>query len=148
MPKGGVLMLNSCTIQGRLTADPQLRQTTSGKSVCSFRIASTRNFGKEPETDWLDCVAWGQTGEFVSKYFQKGAQILLQGSIQTRQYQDKNGNNRKAVEINAERVFFCGGKQTQGNEETPAQSHTAANESALDTSGCFAPIEEDEDLPF
>ena len=141
-------MLNSCTIQGRLAADPQLRQTTSGKSVCSFRIASTRNFGKELGTDWLDCVAWGQTGEFVSKYFQKGAQILLQGSIQTRQYQDKNGNNRKAVEINAERVFFCGGKQTQGNAETPAQSHTAANESTLDTLNGFAPIEEDEDLPF
>ena len=141
-------MLNSCTIQGRLAADPQLRQTTSGKSVCSFRIACNRNFGKDPETDWLDCVAWGQTGEFVSKYFQKGEQILLQGSIQTRQYQDKNGNNRKAVEINAERVFFCGGKHTQGNAETPAQSNTAANESALDNSGSFAPIEEDEDLPF
>ena len=141
-------MLNSCTIRGRLAADPQLRQTTSGKSVCSFRIACTRNFGKDPETDWLDCVAWGQTGEFVSKYFQKGAQILLQGSIQTRQYQDKNGNNRKAVEINAERVFFCGGKQTQESSETPAQSHTAANESALDISGGFSPIEEDEDLPF
>ena len=141
-------MLNSCTIQGRLAADPQLRQTTSGKSVCSFRVACTRNFGKDPETDWLDCVAWGQTGDFVSKYFQKGEQILLQGSIQTRQYQDKNGNNRKAVEINTERVFFCGGKQTQGNAETPAQSHTAANESALDNSGSFAPIEEDEELPF
>lgn len=141
-------MLNSCTIQGRLAADPQLRQTTSGKSVCSFRIACTRNFGKDPETDWLDCVAWGQTGEFVSKYFQKGAQILLQGNIQTRQYQDKNGNNRKAVEINAERVFFCGGKQTQENAETPAQSHTEANESALDISSDFATIEEDEDLPF
>lgn len=148
MPKGGVLMLNSCTIQGRLAADPQLRQTTSGKSVCSFRIACTRNFGKDPETDWLDCVAWGQTGEFVSKYFQKGAQILLQGNIQTRQYQDKNGNNRKAVEINAERVFFCGGKQTQENAETPAQSKTAANESALDNSSDFSTIEEDEDLPF
>ena len=141
-------MLNSCTIQGRLAADPQLRQTTSGKSVCSFRIACTRNFGKDPETDWLDCVAWGQTGEFVSKYFQKGAQILLQGNMQTRQYQDKNGNNRKAVEINAERVFFCGGKQTQENAETPAQSHTASNESVLDISSGFAPIEEDEDLPF
>ena len=141
-------MLNSCTIQGRLAADPQLRQTTSGKSVCSFRIACTRNFGKDPETDWLDCVAWGQTGEFVSKYFQKGAQILLQGNIQTRQYQDKNGNNRKAVEINAERVFFCGGKQTQENAETPAQIHTASNESVLDISSGFAPIEEDEDLPF
>ena len=140
-------MLNSCTIQGRLAADPQLRQTTSGKSVCSFRVACNRNFGKEPETDWLDCVAWGQTGEFVSKYFQKGAQILLQGSIQSRQYQDKNGNNRKAVEINAERVFFCGGKtETQGNAETPAQSHAAAAESNPDCD--FAPIGEEEDLPF
>lgn len=139
-------MLNSCTIQGRLAADPQLRQTTSGKSVCSFRIACTRNFGKDPETDWLDCVAWGQTGEFVSKYFQKGAQILLQGSIQTRQYQDKNGSNRKAVEINAERVFFCGGKQALSATDTTVQSRTVAAESNLDCD--FAPIGEDEDLPF
>lgn len=148
MPKGGVLMLNSCTIQGRLAADPQLRQTTSGKSVCSFRIACTRNFGKDLETDWLDCVAWGQTGEFVSKYFQKGAQILLQGNIQTRQYQDKNGNNRKAVEINAERVFFCGGKQALSATDTPVQSRTVPSLGASEFSGSFAPIEEDEDLPF
>lgn len=141
-------MLNSCTIQGRLAADPQLRQTTSGKNVASFRVACARNYGQDTATDWLDCVAWGKTAEFVNKYFRKGEQILLLGSIQTREYQDKNGNNRKAVEINAERVFFCGGKQTQGNAETPAQSHTAANESTLDTSNGFAPIEEDEDLPF
>ena len=143
-------MLNSCTIQGRLAADPQLRQTTSGKSVCSFRVACNRNFGKDPETDWLDCVAWGQTGEFVSKYFQKGEQILLQGSIQTRQYQDKNGNNRKAVEINAERVFFCGGKQTQENAETPPQAHTDPNAAIVQTfsTGNFEPVAEDEDLPF
>lgn len=141
-------MLNSCTIQGRLAADPQLRQTTSGKSVCSFRIASNRNFDREPETDWLDCVAWGQTGEFVSKYFQKGAQILLQGSIQTRQYQDKNGNNRKAVEINAERVFFCGDKQALSATDTPVQSRTVPSLGASEFSGSFEPIDEGEDLPF
>lgn len=141
-------MLNSCTIQGRLAADPQLRQTTSGKNVASFRVACARNYGQDITTDWLDCVAWGKTAEFVSKYFRKGEQILLLGSIQTREYQDKNGNNRKAVEINAERVFFCGGKQALSATDTPVQSRTVPNDGALDISGGFAPIEEDEDFPF
>lgn len=141
-------MLNSCTIQGRLAADPQLRQTNSGKNVASFRVACARNYGQDIATDWLDCVAWGKTAEFVSKYFRKGEQILLLGSIQTREYQDKNGNNRKAVEINAERVFFCGGKQALSATDTPVQSRTVPNEGTLDISGGFAPIEEDEDLPF
>ena len=144
-------MLNVVVLMGRLVADPQLRQTPQGTSVASFRIAVDRNFarqGEQRQADFIDIVAWRQQAEFVSKYFQKGSPIVVEGSLQTRQYQDKNGNNRKAVEINAERVFFCGGKQTQENAETPAQSHTASNESTLDTSGCFAPIEEDEDLPF
>lgn len=141
-------MLNSCTIQGRLAADPQLRQTTSGKNVASFRVACARNYGQDTATDWLDCVAWGKTAEFVNKYFRKGEQILLLGSIQTREYQDKNGNNRKAVEINAERVFFCGGKQALSATDTPVQSRTVPSLGASEFSGSFAPIEEDEDLPF
>ena len=159
-------MLNSCTIQGRLAADPQLRQTTSGKSVCSFRIACNRNFGKDLETGWLDCVAWGQTGEFVSKYFQKGAQILLQGSIQTSQYQDKNGNNRTAVEVVANQINFVPRTNGQGSASgaagyapaapaapaaggysRPAVQDAAPSYSA-GSSEDFAVIDDNEDLPF
>lgn len=144
-------MLNIVNLQGRLVAEPELRQTQSGKSVASFRLACNRDYKSqtgETLVDWLACVAWGNTADFIKKYFRKGDMLLLTGSIQTRNYQDRNGNNRTATEINAERVFFCGSKQTQGNAEMPAQSHTAANESTLDNSGDFAPIEEDEDLPF
>ena len=99
-------MLNSCTIQGRLAADPQLRQTTSGKSVCSFRVACTRNFGKDPETDWLDCVAWGQTGEFVSKYFQKGSMAVVSGRLQIRDWTDREGGKRKSAEVAVDNIYF------------------------------------------
>lgn len=140
-------MLNIVTLQGRLAAAPELRQTQSGKSVVSFRVACNRDFkdkNGESQVDWLNCIAWNKTAEFVNKYFQKGDAILLTGSIQTRNYQDKNGNNRTATEINAERVFFCGGKQTQESTQTPPQAQYAAPASTQS----FEPIEEDEDLPF
>lgn len=140
-------MLNIVTLQGRLAAAPELRQTQSGKSVISFRVACNRDFkdkNGESQVDWLNCIAWNKTAEFVNKYFQKGDAILLTGSIQTRNYQDKNGNNRTATEINAERVFFCGGKQTQENTQTPPQAKSAPSAGTQS----FEPIEEDEDLPF
>lgn len=144
-------MLNVVVLMGRLVADPQLRQTPQGISVASFRIAVDRNFarqGEQRQADFIDIVAWRQQAEFVSKYFQKGSPIVVEGSLQTRQYQDKNGNNRKAVEINAERVFFCGGKQALSATDTPVQSRTVPSLGASEFSGSFAPIEEDEDLPF
>ena len=106
-------MLNSVTIMGRLAKDPELRKTTNGTSVSSFRLAVSRDYQKE-ETDWIDVIAWKQTAEFVSRYFSKGRMIAIEGSIQTRKYEDKNGNKRTAFEVVAERVSFCGDKPAKG----------------------------------
>lgn len=104
--------MNNVSLTGRLTADPELRVTTNNTSVCSFTIAVDRPYksGEEKTADFLDCVAWRNTAEFVEKYFKKGKSIAVTGSIRTRLYQDKDGNNRKAVEILVENVEFCGNK--------------------------------------
>lgn len=113
-------MLNVAAITGRLTADPELKKTNTGTSVCSFTVAVDRNFvkqGEERQADFLEVVAWKNAAEFVSKYFQKGSMIAVQGTIQTRNWEDKNGNKRKSTEIIADQVSFCGGK----TEEKPAK---------------------------
>ena len=103
-------MLNHITIMGRLTRDPELRTTQRGVSVTSFTVAVDRDFGGrdggERQTDFIDCVAWRQTGEFVSKYFHKGSMIVVSGRLQSRKWQDRDGNNRTSWEINAENVYF------------------------------------------
>lgn len=109
-------MLNVVAIMGRLVADPELRTTPAGHSVCSFRIACDRSYvqqGQERQADFIDIVAWRQQADFVSKYFQKGSLIAIDGSLQTRQYQDKNGNNRTAVEVVANNISFAGAKGRQ-----------------------------------
>ena len=100
--------MNRVTIIGRLAADPELKQTTSGLSVCNFTIAVDRKVSKGEEriTDWLDVVTWRHSAEFVSKYFQKGSPIIVEGSLQTRMWEDKAGQKRKAVEIVADNVEF------------------------------------------
>ena len=103
-------MLNHITIMGRLTRDPELRSTQSGVSVTSFTVAVDRDFGGrdggDRQTDFIDCVAWRQTGEFVSKYFRKGSMIVVSGRLQSRKWQDRDGNNRTNWEINADNVYF------------------------------------------
>ena len=103
-------MLNHITIMGRLTRDVELRTTQSGASVASFSVAVERDFGGrdggERQTDFIDCVAWRQTGEFVSKYFRKGSMIVVSGRLQSRKWQDRDGNNRTNWEINADNVYF------------------------------------------
>ena len=109
-------MLNVVALMGRLVYDPELKTTQSGTNVCSFRIAVDRSFtrqGEERKADFIDVTAWRQTAEFVSKYFRKGSMIAIEGSLQTRQYQDKNGNNRTATEVLASQVSFCGGKAAE-----------------------------------
>ena len=109
---------------GRLTAAPELKTTPSGVSVTSFRVAVDRNFvlqGEERQADFIDIVAWRQTAEFICRYFRKGSMIAVQGSIQTRNYEDRNGNKRTAIEIVADNVSFCGEKppaapQTPGTD--------------------------------
>lgn len=135
-------MLNKAILMGRLVADPELRQTVNGTPVCAFRIAVERNYSKEKQADFIDIVAWKATAEFVCKYFSKGRMIIIDGSIQTRNYEDKSGNKRTAVEVVANSVMFGetkaaaeGGKQTK--EELPAGAAQESNDS-LDS----------EDLPF
>ena len=117
-------MLNKAILVGRLTADPELKQTPNGVSVCSFSIAINRPYSSkngERQTDFINVVAWKQTAEFVEKYFKKGAMIALRGSIQQRNYEDKNGNKRTAFEVIADEVSFCGSKadkpQTPNNDD-------------------------------
>lgn len=106
-------MLNVVALMGRLVADPELRTTTQGTNVCRFRLACDHSFvrqGEQRQADFIDVVAWRQTAEFVCKYFQKGSLIAIEGSLQTRQYQDKSGQNRTATEVLASQVSFAGAK--------------------------------------
>ena len=142
-------MLNVVAIMGRLAADPQMRQTQAGKSVCSFRIACDRgrkDANGQNQTYWLDVVAWDKTADFVSRHFSKGSMIAVTGRLQSRNYQDKNGNNRTAIEIVANQVSFCGEKKQETKPFPPA------NENALNFSqggnDDFAPVEDADDLPF
>ena len=111
-------MLNHITIMGRLTRDPELRRTASGVAVTNFSLAVDRDFGSkdgEKETDFIDCVAWRQTGEFVSKYFAKGRTAVVSGSLQIRSWTDKDGSKRRTAEVVADNVYFADSKK----EEAP-----------------------------
>ena len=148
-------MLNNAVIMGRLVADPELRTTGSGISVLSFTVAVDRGFvrqGEDRQADFIDVIAWRQTAEFISKYVRKGSMIAIQGHIQTRMYEDKNGNKRKAVEVVADNVSFCGSKNETGSgasysrEDSYASAQPAPSYSTADE-GDFKEIPED-DLPF
>ena len=108
-------MLNHITIMGRLVRDPELRRTGSGVAVASFTVAVDRDFGGrdggEKETDFIDCVAWRQTGEFVSKYFTKGRMIVVSGRLQIRSWNDKDGNKRRTAEVVADNCYFGDSKR-------------------------------------
>ena len=112
-------MLNHITIMGRLTRDPELRRTGSGIAGASYTVAVDRDFGKndngEKETDFIDCVAWRQTGEFVSKYFTKGRMIVVSGRLQVRSWTDKDGNKRRTAEVVADNVYFGDSKRESDN---------------------------------
>ena len=113
-------MLNKVVLMGRLTADPELKQTANGIPVLSFSIAVDRSYaarGTERQTDFINIVAWRQTAEFISRYFTKGQMIALEGSIQTRSYEDRQGNRRTAFEVVVDQAHFCGSK----NESTGAR---------------------------
>lgn len=106
-------MLNVVAIMGRLEHDPELRTTQQGTNVCTFRIACERSYtpkGQQRQADFVDIVAWGKTAEFICKFFQRGSMIAIDGSLQTRNYQDKQGNKRTAVEVVANNISFAGAK--------------------------------------
>ena len=118
-------MLNHIVIMGRLTRDPELRRTGSGIAVASFSVAVDRDFGKnengEKETDFIDCVAWRQAGEFVQKYFTKGSMIVVKGRMQIRSWTDKDGNKRRTAEIVADNCYFGEAKKA---EQSPQSGYT------------------------
>ena len=145
-------MLNHIVIMGRLTRDPELRRTGSGVAVTSFSLAVDRDFapkdGGERETDFIDCVAWRQTGEFVSKYFAKGRMAVVSGRLQIRSWTDKDGNKRRTAEVVADNVYFGSSKKETSSPAPAAQQSYA--QPAYPASGQFHPIEpgEDETFPF
>lgn len=128
-------MFNKSIIQGRLTSDVELKQTHSGKSVCSFTVATERNYiaNNERITDFIPCVAWGNTAEFISKHFNKGAKIIVEGLLTSRRFADKNGNNRTVIELSVEKSYFDGTKGYKA--EQPSQQK-------------FEEVAPNEDLPF
>lgn len=139
-------MLNSVCLMGRLTADPELKSTQSGVSVCSFRIAVDRTYtpkGQEKQTDFINIVTWRSTAEFVSRYFRKGQLVAVQGSIQTSQYTDRDGNKRTAFDVVADNVFFAEKKAESGETK-----QGAGYDHSPDIQGDFEEIIGDESLPF
>ena len=140
-------MLNHITVMGRLTRDPELRRTGAGIAVASFTVAVDRDFGNngEKETDFIDCVAWRQTGEFVDKYFSKGRMAVVSGRLQIRSWTDKDGNKRRNAEIVADNVYFGDSKSDTQNQNSSYVGFVKAE----NVPGSFAPIEEDDaQLPF
>lgn len=119
-------MLNRITIMGRMVATPELRQTQGGTPVASFTVACDRDYsgkdGGDRQTDFIDCVAWRHTGEFVSKYFQKGSMAVVSGRLQIRDWTDKDGNKRRSAEVVAESVYF--GESKKRDSEPVARSES------------------------
>lgn len=140
------MSLNRVCIMGRLTKNPELRRTQTGTAVTSFTLAVDDDFkdkqSGERKTNFLDCVAWRQTAEFVCQYFAKGRMAVVEGRLQTRKYEDKDGNKRTAVEIVADSVYF-------GDSKSREDKDSAANYSAPQSAaGGFIEVEEDGNLPF
>lgn len=140
-------MFNLVVLTGRLTADPELKTTPNGISVTSFSIAVGRRYraGEEAQTDFINIVAWRQTAEFITKYFKKGSMIGIEGSIQTRRYTDKNGNNRTAFEVVANNVQFVESKKDNmgGANDAVESFSNVATDDFTEVSGGM-----DDDLPF
>lgn len=149
-------MLNHITIMGRLVRDPELRRTGSGVAVASFTVAVDRDYsgrdGGEKETDFIDCVAWRQTGEFVSKYFSKGRMIVVSGRLQIRNWTDKDNVKRRSAEVVADNCYF-GDSKRDGDNQSGSYAPPAANYGGYSAPAApasdFAMLEDDDaQLPF
>lgn len=151
-------MINVVAIMGRLVADPELKTTPAGISVCTFRIACDRSFaqqGQQRQADFIDVVAWRHNADFLCKHFAKGSMVAVQGRLQTRQYQDRNGNNRTAVEIVAESLSFAGSSKKpggqavdDGGEAPPSSRSDSAPGYSQGSAEDFEIIEDSDNLPF
>lgn len=159
------LNLNKVILGGRLTSDPELKQTQSGIPVCSFSIAVNRRFSKQTDengnaqqaADFINCTAWRQTAEFISRYFRKGSSICVTGSIQTRTWNDQNGQKRYATEVVIDEAMFVDSKSESGaSSGAPYNAYAAGNAGAntpafssqADAAPKFEEISNDDDLPF
>ena len=137
------MALNHCIIMGRLTKNPELRRTNTGKAVVSFDIACD-NPGRDSGASFIPCVAWEKTGEFINQYFSKGSAIAVEGRLQSRQYETKEGQKRTVLEVVVSQAHFCGKK-----EETNGSGHTGFVPNDKIPASNFEPIEEpDWQLPF
>lgn len=147
-------MLNSISIMGRLSSDPQLRRTASGKAVASFSVACERDFKNqqtgEKEVDFIECVAWGGTAEMVEKYFHKGQMAVATGRLQLRGWTDKNGQKRRTAEILVNSVYFCGSKENGTQASSGADNgYSAQAYQATAPAANFTELDgADEQLPF
>ncbi|MGN0517857.1 MAG: single-stranded DNA-binding protein [Acutalibacteraceae bacterium] len=148
-------MLNSVTLMGRLTADPELKHTTSDIALVRFSLAVDRDYNKsgtERQTDFINIVAWRSTAEFVSKYFRKGQLVAVKGSIQTGSYTDNNGNKRYTFDVVADNVYFAEGKRDNSGTPSTYDNQSRTNDStAAYSSGSasdFGDMPTDDDLPF
>ena len=148
--------MNSICLMGRLTGDPELKTTQSGVSVTSFSVAVDRAYrskDQERQTDFINCVAWRQTAEFISRYFRKGQRIALQGSLQSRKYTANDGSQRTVYEVVVDNAFFCESKGgnaagAPGYDSQVPQYSEARPAFSTANSGDFEDILTDEDLPF
>ena len=142
--------INKSILGGRLTADPELKQTASGISACTFTVAVNRKYSKDgqQEADFINCQAWRQTAEFICKYFKKGSSICIAGAIQTRTWTDNNNQKRYATEVVADEAYFVDGKNDaqQAEPANPAPYNPYANN--VQQQANFEPINTDEQLPF
>ena len=148
-------MLNHITLMGRLVRDPELRRTGSGVAVASFRIAVDRDYapkdGGERKADFIDCVAWRQTGEFISKYFAKGRMIVVDGRLEMRDWTDKEGNKRISAEVNVDNAYFGDSRRDGdgGNFAPAAPSYGSYSAPASSPASDFAMLDDDDaQLPF
>ena len=138
--------MNNITLMGRLTRDPELRRTQSGTAVANFTLAVNRDYsgkGEERKTDFIDCVAWKGTGEFISKYFTKGQMIAVVGSLQMRDWTDKDGNKRRSAEVMINRAYFTG-----GNNNDYTANYVDGELTPVSVSDFAEMTEDDGDLPF
>lgn len=141
--------MNKVILMGRMTKEPELKTTQGGTSVASFSLAVQKRFkdaNGEYGVDFLDCVAWKTTAEFIHKFFRKGQQIGVVGSIQTRTYQTQNGENRKVTEIVVDEAYFCGEAKKQA--ETAKTAPYLPPEATQANSSGFIPMDNNEPLPF
>lgn len=146
-------MINKAILMGRLTRDPELRHTNSGTAVCSFSIAINNGFGENAQTDFINCVAWNKTAEFVSKYFSKGKMIIVIGRISTRSWDGPDGKKNYATEVVANEVAFGESKRDGGDMgSVPGFGVSSASagvpEMPAMNDGGFSPLDTDDDLPF